>query len=116
MSYKPNGFALKLPTGAVNAWPSEELRQFGHVRRFVVNRWEKVLSRILSMDTSSWGSLPFQYRVVVPARQAYSHSASVGSRYVFPSLPLSHAQNAFASFQLTLTTGCSIVCSSKPHD
>ncbi len=44
-----------------------------------------------------------------PARHAYSHSASVGNRYLFPSLRLSHAMNAWASFQLTITTGCSSV-------
>ena len=32
--------------------------------------------------------------MVVPARQAYSHSASVGSRYVWPSCWLSHWQKA----------------------
>ena len=47
------------------------------------------------------------------ARHAYSHSASVGSRYFFPSFLLNHSQNATASFQLTFTTGCLSVCS-KP--
>ena len=56
-------------------------------------------------------SSPEENRVVVPARQAYSHSASVGSRYFLPSFLLSQAQKAAASFQLTLTTGCRSVCS-----
>ena len=43
----------------------------------------------------------------MPARQAYSHSASVGSRYGFPSFFASQAQNFTASFQLTNTTASS---------
>lgn len=35
-------------------------------------------------------STPHQYLVVVPARSAYSHSASVGSRYVLPVTLLNH--------------------------
>jgi hypothetical protein len=46
---------------------------------------------------------------VVPARQAYSHCASVGSCDVAPSVSDSHAQNADASLQDTFTTGCSSV-------
>ncbi len=46
------------------------------------------------------------------------HSASVGNRYfcpalIFPSANsffVSHAQNAFASYQLTFTTGCVSAC------
>src|SRR5262249_4997190 len=45
-----------------------------------------------------------------PARQAYSHSASVGKRYFLPSLLLNQSQKATASFQETLTTGCSSDC------
>src|SRR5262249_31383740 len=51
--------------------------------------------------------------VRVPARQAYSHWASVGRLYFLPSFSLSQAQNATASSQLTQTTGWSLVCS-KP--
>ncbi len=39
--------------------------------------------------------------VRIPARAAYSHSASVGRRYGLPSFLVSHSQNATASFQLT---------------
>ena len=41
-------------------------------------------------DTSS---SPQHHLVVLPARQAYSHSASLGNRYARPSLSLSHWQN-----------------------
>ncbi len=50
---------------------------------------------------------PNQKRVRVPARQAYSHSASVGSRYTSCSRPESLRQNAIASCQVTQKTGCS---------
>src|SRR4051794_35702638 len=46
------------------------------------------------------GSAPDQNSVVVPARHAYSHSASVGKRFDFPSFLLSQSQNLTASFQL----------------
>ena len=45
-------------------------------------------------------------RVMLPARQAYSHSASVGNRYVFRSFLASHRQKATASFQHNCVTGC----------
>src|ERR1017187_9809860 len=52
--------------------------------------------------TSSFGNAsPLQKSVFVPARQAYSHSASVGRRQVLPSFALNHLQNAMASSQLT---------------
>src|ERR1039457_1314922 len=47
---------------------------------------------------------PVQKWVMVPARQANSHSASVGSRYDCPSRAESQSQNALASGQLTNTT------------
>ena len=46
------------------------------------------------------GSSPEENSVTVPARAAYSHSASVGRRYCFPSLRLSQLQNNCASSQL----------------
>ena len=47
------------------------------------------------------GFWPDQKAVFVPARQAYSDSASVGRRQGLPSLRLSHRQKAAASCQLT---------------
>src|SRR5262245_28240546 len=58
----------------------------------------------------SSGAFPLMNRVVVPARQAYSHSASVGRRYLRPSFLLNQVQNACASCQLILTTGCFSFC------
>ncbi|MFH1920413.1 MAG: hypothetical protein ABIP48_11075 [Planctomycetota bacterium] len=56
-------------------------------------------------------SLSPQYqKLAVPARQAYSHCASVGRSYLTPCFFDSHWQNAVASFQETFTTGCSSVC------
>jgi len=57
-------------------------------------------------------SLPYQNLVVVPARQAYSHSASVGTRYVRPAFcssgrALSFWQNSRAAFQEIESTGSS---------
>src|SRR5205807_305259 len=46
---------------------------------------------------------------VVPARQAYSHSASVGRRNGLPSRRDSHSQNATARCQVTNVTGSSSV-------
>ena len=47
---------------------------------------------------------PVWYGVVVPARQAYSHSASVGRRKVRPVFADSHSQYATASAQVTSVT------------
>src|SRR5688572_24704548 len=51
------------------------------------------------------GSSPKNHVVVGPARQAYSHSASLGRRYFFPVFSDSLRQNSFASCQLTESTG-----------
>src|SRR5262245_61548601 len=67
-------------------------------------------SQTFAMVFKSSTASPRMNRLVVPARQAYSHSASVGSRYVRPSFLLSHAQNATASCQFTLTTGWLSFC------
>src|SRR5262245_34517982 len=48
---------------------------------------------------------PKAYCVVVPARAAYSHSASVSRRYVFPVLRDSQARYSLASSHDTLITG-----------
>ena len=50
---------------------------------------------------------PVWYGVVVPARQAYSHSASVGRRYGLPSFFESQAQKSTACCQVTNVTGSS---------
>ena len=61
---------------------------------------ETVALRIALKFTSACEiSLPNENGVVVPARHAYSHSASVGSRHP------SHLEYKYASHQLTLTTG-----------
>ena len=60
------------------------------------------------------GVVPEAEAPVLPARQAYSHSASVGRRYlsVF-SIPFSFLMNAWASFQQTCSTGQSFPPSLK---
>src|SRR5665213_3185867 len=45
------------------------------------------------------------YGLVEPARQAYSHWASVGRRNAFPSFSLSFWQNSIASFHEICSTG-----------
>src|SRR5258708_3666984 len=59
----------------------------------------------LAMPGSNWS--PHQYFVCVPPRAAYSHSASLGSRYAFRATPASQAANCFASLQLTFVMGAS---------
>ena len=61
-------------------------------------------ARFAYFEKSS-SSPPHGNGVSVPARAAHSHSSSVGSRTVSPIRPESHMQNAFASSQLTRTTG-----------
>jgi hypothetical protein len=56
------------------------------------------------------GWSPVKNSVVEPVRQAYSHSASLGSRTRFPVFLLNYSQNFTASFQLTFPTGWSLVC------
>ena len=45
------------------------------------------------------------FRVPLPARATYSHSASLNSRYAFPVFSLSHITYVCTWFQLTLITG-----------
>src|SRR5207237_10005719 len=59
----------------------------------------------LAMPDRNWS--PHQYFVCVPPRAAYSHSASLGSRYAFCVAAASQATNCFASVQLTFVTGAS---------
>src|SRR5260370_36542922 len=68
----------------------------------------------LAMPGLNWS--PHQYFVCVPARAAYSHSASLGSRYAFRVAPASQATNCLASLQLTFVTGASsLPVATKPH-
>src|SRR5438552_1258318 len=102
MSYSPQALGLYFPTGAVYTWRSSALIvvQEGNLRFALA-------SATLPMAASPSGSSPLVNNDVVPARQAYSHSASIGRRYRSrpPSEFVIQAQNAVASFQLTLTTG-----------
>src|SRR5437870_5354917 len=59
MSYRPQGLGIFLPTGG--SCPLE-------------------LALYQQYSVRSWRRLPNEYSVVVPARQAYSHSASLGRR------------------------------------
>src|ERR1700732_2716142 len=59
----------------------------------------------LTMPDRNWS--PHQYFVCVPPRAAYSHSASLGSRYTFRVASASQAVNCLASLQLTFVTGAS---------
>ena len=89
MSYRPHAFGILPPPVCV--WP-------------IPLRWYQ------AMACKAASLFPEYHTDVVPARQAYSHSASVGSRYSAraacsggssPSL----RQNADASSQLTVSTG-----------
>jgi len=51
-------------------------------------------------------SSPHGYAVSVPARAAYSNSASDNSRYGLPVIRDSHAAYCWASYHVTLMTGC----------
>ena len=64
-----------------------------------------VLSAALQCPLPASGSSPHDHAVVLPARQAYYHWASVGRRTVRLALPPSHLQNSAASVQLTQITG-----------
>src|SRR5712672_3962075 len=88
MSYRPNGFGLKLPT-LIGCSAAAMSVQF------------------LQLAMPGWNWSPHQYLVCVPARAAYSHSASLGSRYAFRVAPASQATNCLASLQLTLAIGAS---------
>ena len=74
------------------------LRDHGQSLRSAVDAW---LGEMLA---------PKAKGIVVPARQAYSHSASVGSRTGLPEWPASHLQKFSASAWLTQVTGWSSVC------
>src|SRR5262249_38556116 len=87
ISKSPQSFALSLATGCV--LPPE------------FTRYQAYLA-------SSASSLPKQYLVSpLPARQLYSHSASVGKRYFVLSFSLNQVQKSTAFCQVTNTTGWS---------
>src|SRR5271170_2838412 len=81
MSYRPQALASLVATG----WVVPPLLSSYH-------------------PTPSTLSLP-QYSWCHPARQAYSHSASLGRRYCFPVLAFSFRIYSCVSFQLTLSAG-----------
>src|SRR4051812_24692828 len=87
MSWSPNGFGLKLPTftGCSAARSPQSLQP----------------------ATPGCSLSPHQYLVCVPPRAAYSHSASLGSRYDFRVASASQATYCLASLQLTFATGAS---------
>src|SRR4029079_6048839 len=63
-------------------------------------------SRVHAYSPSARASLPKLYAVVVPARAAYSHSASVGRRYVLPVFADSQRQYSIAACHVMLIAGC----------
>src|ERR1700730_12393449 len=68
----------------------------------------------MTMPDRNWS--PHQYFVCVPPRAAYSHSASLGSRYAFRVVPASQPTNCLASFQLIFVTRVSsLPAATKPH-
>src|SRR4051794_36762305 len=91
MSYRPQAFAFFLPTGGASPLAV-------------------ALNHAWSFKSSSLS--PKEYFALLPARQAYSHSASDGRR-ITSSSPSSFRlrnssvalrQNSFASSQLTIST------------
>ncbi len=97
MSYKPHGFGSFCPTRC-SCPPSSHTTTCTNPTEHSTHIRHRTPARPQS-----------EYRVVVPARHAYSHSASVGSRYTCPvgnrpaarSCSVSFAQYATASSQLT---------------
>src|SRR5476651_452296 len=92
MSYNPKAFGGKLPTGEVfcRFTPCLPLPYTPSPLKFA-----------LSVEIVS----PKKKGVVVPARQAYSHSASVGKRYCFFSFTRSFLMKSWQSFHETCSTG-----------
>ncbi len=89
MSYRPHLLGSFIPTACV-----------------VLPLFSSNHSYLLSCETSS----PKLWAVVVPARHAYSHSASVGNRYLRPAACSalradSFSQNSIASSQSIDSTG-----------
>src|SRR6516225_1887401 len=87
MSWSPNRFGPNDPTGE-GCLPSHRLPQAAQLALF--------------LPISS----PHGYAVCVPARAAYSNSASDSNRYDLPVIRDSHAAYCRASSHVTLMTGC----------
>src|SRR3954452_17962854 len=60
------------------------------------------------------GVAPYNHGVVVPARAAYSHSASVARRYALPVFADSQRQYSAAACHVMPSAGC--LSLPKPHD
>src|SRR5262245_11963799 len=96
MSYRPKALGGKLPTGVVRSrYPPPVVS---------VSRVPSKLACSVERYFPKWKG------VVVPARQEYSHSASLGRRYTLPVFRSSgrcdsSRQNARASVHVTESTG-----------
>ena len=86
MSWRPNALAPFVPTACV---VSSELAE-SH-----------------ATSSSAAGSAPLDHGVVVPARQACSHSDSEGIRWNRPVRPLSHFVYCLAANWVMVTAGSS---------
>src|SRR5206468_12842722 len=86
MSWSPQALAGKVPTGVVFSGDSPFLNL-------------PKLACLVEMVS------PKKKAVVVPARQAYSHSASVGRRYGFLSFSRNFLMNSWQSSQETISAG-----------
>ena len=72
----------------------------------VTARSTVVLSAKFSKAPKSLSVDPNQKSSALPERAAHSHCVSVGRETVLPDISLIFWQKAFASSQLTRTTGC----------
>src|SRR3569832_759804 len=105
MSYRPNAFGWKEPTGPVYTYPSLQGWTF-HPGYCWAAAWSATFA-----SAQAPSRLSFQGRgSAKPARAAYSHSDSVGSRYFWPVFFDNQAANSRASRHDTQATGCSDVC------
>src|SRR5205085_77820 len=89
MSCRPQAFGLRLPTGCV---------LLSALARSHANS-----ARLAALTAPP--PAPNPYSPSPPARAQYSHSASVGSRYLPPPTRFSRSRNAWTSSQLTDSTG-----------
>ncbi len=76
MSYRPQGLGGKLPTGAVYVYPSAQNTLQNQVGRAL---WPEMSNAFAWSQVAAIDS-PQGKVEVVPARPAYSHSASLGRR------------------------------------
>src|SRR5262245_61795531 len=110
MSHSPHGLGWNSPTGEVNGWPSSQDWKSHPPAPPASNIFLAEASSTLAWPSRLASASPHQKRVVVPARQACSHCASVGRPYVFFSFALNHSQNLIASYHVRFTAGSSSVC------